>query len=83
VRLSRDLHDLTMTTQEQVPLSYAVKHLGVTHQAFHRWRKAAGIKKKGYYRASELALLEQVGNYLREDRSLTRAKKYVNELLGI
>ena len=72
-----------MNPQEQVPLSSAVNYLGITHQAFHRWRNAAGIRKKGYYRASELLLLEKVGAYLKEDRSLIRAQEYVNELLGI
>lgn len=72
-----------MNPQEQVPLSYAVSYLGVTHQAFHRWRRAAGISKKGYYRASELTLIGKVGDYLKQDRSLTRAQQYVNELLGV
>lgn len=71
-----------MSIQPELPRSMVRRQLGLSYKAFVRWCNAAKVPPKAFYKDYEVGLLVEVGNYLSEDRSLERAAKHIDELLG-
>jgi hypothetical protein len=70
------------TVTPALPRSFVRRQLGLSYQAFRRWCAAAKVGSKPFYEDWEVGLLTEVGNYLSEDRNISRAAEHIDKLLG-